>query len=251
VRAMAEVAAEDSGRTRVRLYEVLMNSSLVVPTPERSEKRSPGFYTADGVTPLEVVTLESPEGSVLPVFSSVSAMGKWRPSGGTYVAIPGHAVFEMAASADTQRVVLDPGSETSGWVSKSEIEALGRGLLPSGVAGEPIPAGSIMRIGRPASKTRPADDVIEAVRQALAGEPRVVAGWLFLRQVDERPAEMLVGVQLSEGVTPDDVDEAMQSIVHRAAALTPEAGTLSYILVDDDLRETLADGGGDLLFTRE
>lgn len=89
--------------------------------------------TVDKTQELGIVTVAGPgERTVLPVFTSVSAMNRWRedarpvPADGTRVAL-------AAAGDGAQWVVLDPGSETEFVVRRPTVDAIAQSLawIPS------------------------------------------------------------------------------------------------------------------------
>jgi hypothetical protein len=209
-----------------------------------AEERS---WTAEEGEEIGLVMLDSGEGPVLPVFTSVDRLLEWQPGGSGYVAIPSRALFEMALATGAVRLEINPGSATRGSIVGNELEALARGRVPLGET-EVLAAETEMRIGRAAQP--PPDDVVAAVRRAVAAEEHAVAAWLFLMQQGETAPEHVVGIALAEGVTEDAERAAIRSIVEHAGAESPGARELLFIRVDDDFHNDLADGAGDLVFAR-
>lgn len=85
-------------------------------------------HAVDKSAELSIVTVEGPDGErVLPVFSSVAAMQAWNQ---TARPVPSDAirVALAAASEETNRVVLDPGSQTEFVIRRPAIAAIAQSL---------------------------------------------------------------------------------------------------------------------------
>lgn len=79
VEAMRAVSVDDTPARRALLFQLLLDSRLIVVTPSRPDR--PGSRTATGGEHLDLVTLADADGSVLPVFTSPEAVVAWRPEG--------------------------------------------------------------------------------------------------------------------------------------------------------------------------
>ncbi len=239
-RAMERVAAEDNADTRSALYNALLNTTLVAETA--SAPAEEGSRTPDEGETITFVMVASDEGDVLPVFTSVDRLLEFRPQGTGYVALPSRALFEMAVASGTASLVVNPASATGGEIFRHELKALAQGRLPLGET-EVVPEGTDLRIGQPAQP--PPDDVVVAVRRAVAAEERAVEAWLFLIQEGANASELAIGIVLAEGLEDDAGNEAMRAIADGAGA-----DDLVFMRVDGGLRSTLANGAGDLIFER-
>jgi len=242
---MEAIAANDNAETRSALFEALLNTTLVAATPNTStEERS---WTAGEGEQIGLVTLHTDEGPVIPLFTSVERLLEWQPEGSGYVALPSQALFEMVAATGTVRLEINPGSATRGTIVRSELEALARGRVPLGES-EVLAAAREVRVGRAAQP--PPHDAVAAVRRAVASEEDAVAAWLFLMQQGANAPEHVVGIALAEGVTEDAERAAIRRIVEDAGAQSSGAQELMFMRVDEDLRNDLASGAGDLVFAR-
>ncbi len=112
---------------------------------------------------LSIVTVAAPDGrSVMPVFSSVEAMRRWK-TGARPIPVPAPQAALAAAQEQTDLIVVDPGTpEQEFGVRRTQLEAmaLGRRLLPAWAD----------------------EEVQRAFRDTLLGDPRVVS-------VDLRPGD--------------------------------------------------------------
>ncbi len=112
----------------VEIIDAFRGARLLIPLMANLGEGGEGVdgLQADKSSELSIVTVEGPDGyNVLPVFSSVAAMGRWHfdarpvPSDATRVAL-------AAASENTPRVVLDPGSETEFAIRRPALEAIAK-----------------------------------------------------------------------------------------------------------------------------
>ncbi len=244
-RAMERVAIEDDADTRAALYNALLRTTLVIATPTPPAEE--GWRTTEEGDELVLTMLESDDGPALPVFTSVERLREYHSEGGGYVALPSRALFEMAVTAGAAILVVNPASATGGVIYRAELEALARGRSPlGGRETEAVPAGTLLRIGLPAEP--PPDEVVEAVRRAVAAEERAVAAWLFLMKKGEDAPALAIGVAVAEGVGDDAGDAAVRAILDGFESSW--AGELIFLRVDEELRDDLASGLGDLIFER-
>lgn len=110
--ALAAFRAGEVGPEAV--VDALRASRLLIPLVAElgDEGTTDAGLTVDKSQELSIVTVSGPDGrSVLPVFSSVTAMQTWNPAARP-VPADGRRVALAAASEETEIVVLDPTSET-------------------------------------------------------------------------------------------------------------------------------------------
>lgn len=224
VDAMTAVSAEDTPERRALLFQLLLDSTLIVPTPCPAPD-APATWTAKPGKHLALVTLQDSDGTVLPVFTSAAAVLAWRPGGVGILALPAQALLEMALAAGTGKIVINPGSPAYGYVTRYEIEALGRGRLPLGAAGDVVAQPAQVRIGIPLAPPSPA--ALDALRRALLAEPAAEQAWYFLMQQGTSQPELCVAVRLAHGVSGDAERRAMRTIIDQAAGESPDARTLT------------------------
>lgn len=149
---------------------------------------------------LSIVAVAGPDGrTVLPVFSSVAAMGRWNatarpvPADGTRVAL-------AAASESTELVVIDPGSETEFAIRRPAVWAVAQGEPWTSAAVDPA--------------------VYAAFDASIATELGVIS--VQVRHGD--PAARLQGpevqviLELVSGLTRTELDQILERLARRWAA---------------------------------
>lgn len=222
---------------RSEVLHALLDTTLFVVTPEAPAAE--GSRRTGEDEEFEVVTLPSEEGAVLPVFTSVERLGEFRPGAG-YIGLPSEALFEMALTTGPARLLVDLDHT----IGRSELEVLAQGRVPLGQA-ELVPVLTEIRVGRPAHS--PPEEVLAAVRGAIANETNAVEAWLFLMQRGESTPELVVGVVLADTVTGDSEAAVMKTIVAAAARAAPGADELLFTRLDEEMRAALREGAGECL----
>lgn len=246
VEAMRNVSVHDSPESRALLFRLLLETQLVAVTPEQPERS--GTRIAGAGETLNLVTLADAEGTVLPLFSSVAALLRWRPEGAGYVALPSRAVFEMAAQNGTNRIVLDLDSPTSGYVTRYEIEQLARGRLPLGEAGDVVAESTEVKVGRPA--VPPPPQALDALRSELQAQPLAERAWYFLMQQGGQEPEMCVAIRFAPDLADEGLQQAMRTIIDGAGERTEGVKDLSFLVADDGWQSSLSGGSGEEFFSR-
>ena len=118
----------------IGVIDAIRNARLLIPLMANLGEGGEGVdgLKTDKSAELSIVTVEGPDGyNVLPVFSSVAAMKLWHPEARP---VPSDAtrVALAAASENTTRVVLDPGSDTEFAIRRTALEAIAKqeGWMP-------------------------------------------------------------------------------------------------------------------------
>ncbi|HZD71523.1 MAG TPA: SseB family protein [Actinomycetes bacterium] len=189
VEAMRSVASHDTPQTRALLFQLLLDTRLVVAT--RGTPAEGGRTVREGEH-LDLLTLagEPGQGPVLPVFTSLDTLLAWRPLGGGYLVVPSRSLFELAAANHTSGIVIDPGSPTRGTILREELQALARGRIRLGTS-EVVPESTRARIGPPVAP--PPAGAIRAVRAALEEEPLAVGAFAFVLEQGGAAPELCIG----------------------------------------------------------
>ncbi|MDE2592151.1 MAG: SseB family protein [Actinomycetales bacterium] len=147
---------------------------------------------------LSIVTVAGPDGqTVLPVFSSVSAMQAWNPKARPVPTEPMKAAL-AAAAENTHRIVIDPGSEETEFVlRRPAIEAVARGLTWAS----------------PEERA----DVHEIFTKAIAGEPEIFAFALMSGDPQSRLAgsELLALFRVRTGLSEEQLNATMNRVFER------------------------------------
>jgi hypothetical protein len=244
VEAMRNVAVHDSPDRRAMLFQLLIESVLVVATP------TPGPTGTRTTAPDETVALRTGidnVGSFLPVFTDLDALSRFFPDGSGYLSMVGPALFAMAEHSGLDRIALDPGSSPSGFITRPEFEALARGRLPIDASTQFAEAGTQLRLGLP-SRPPPAA-AIEAVRRAIDPHDIVVRAFAHLMQQGFADPEMTVSICFSPDADPADRAAALRSIADDAAGSDETVGW-AFVQADRETESLLAAGSGAEIFRR-
>ncbi len=117
------------------VVDALRDSRLLIPLVARLGEEGVGEHglAVDKSAELSIITVQGPDGrTVMPVFTSVTAMGRWNPAARP---VPADAVRVAlaAASEETDLVVLDPMSDTEFVLRRPAVWAVARSLpwIPS------------------------------------------------------------------------------------------------------------------------
>lgn len=184
---------------QVAVIEALRHARVLIPLVAEKGDEGIGAHglAVDKTQELSIVTVAAPDGrKVLPVFSSVEALGRWdakaRP-------IPVDAVrAALAASAeDTDLMVLDPTSDTEFVVRRPAVWALAQG--------EPwVP-----------SFLNP--DVYRGLQESIGGELAVLDLALEPGDPDARlrGPELVVRLTLMSGLERSELDAVLARLARR------------------------------------
>ena len=149
----------------------------------------------DKTQELSIITVAGPDGRpLLPVFSSVDAMRRWRPDARP---VPADAVRVAlaAASEQTDRIVIDPRSPESLLVlPRPAVWAIAQGVPWVPAADDP--------------------EVLEAVARPVAQHPEIWAVSLVAGDPLARgeAAEVIVRLAVEAGVTPERLRTVIDSL---------------------------------------
>ncbi|MGR6740429.1 SseB family protein [Microbacterium sp. F1-18] len=186
----------------VAVVEAYRAARLLIPlVPEKGDDGvGPTGLRVDKTQELSIVTVAAPDGRrVLPVFTSVAALGRWdavaRP-----VPADGVRTAMAAASDDTDLIVIDPGSETEFVLRRPAVWAIGQGL-----AWEPAP-------------TSP--EVFTALQASIGGELAVLDLSVAAGDPDARMRgpELIVRLHLIDGLDAAELDAVLSRLASRWAA---------------------------------
>jgi hypothetical protein len=157
-------------------------------------------HLVDKTQELAIVTVAGPDGrTVLPVFSSVTAMQTWNPLARPVPAV-GARVALAAASEETELVVLDPTSETEFVIRRPALWAIAQGQpwLPS-YRDPDVFTAFVASIGSELG----VHDV-----SLLPGDPAARL----------RGEELVVRLELGAGLTQEELDAVLRRLAQRWAS---------------------------------
>ena len=183
----------------------LLSRVLLVPTPETGEPLESGVIEEDRT--VSFVVLHDDDGrTVLPAFTSESALCRWRPEGSPYMGLEGQALVEMMAESDWDRIVVDIADPEPVTIPRSAAAER------EGTIEQSIPAGSTLVFGQPAQA--PPDGLIGNVWRACEAEAAVEEAFLYQFGVVERdePPHLTIGIRLNAPVDQAEKGRIAQSI---------------------------------------
>ena len=187
---------------QVAIIDAYRTARLLIPLVAEKGETGVGVngLVVDKTQELSIVTVAAPDGRrVLPVFTSVAAMGRW-DAAARPVPADGARTAVAASADDTDLIVVDPGSDTEFVIRRPAVWAIAQGL-----AWEPSFASPEVFAG-----------LQESVRAELAvidlgvesGDP---TGRL-------RGPELIVRLQLMQGLDQSELDAVLARLAKRWAA---------------------------------
>lgn len=122
-KAMAGNVAMDSLDTRMRVYQELLFSDLLLAVPEGSE--------GEPDQGLRIAILKNAQNVQFAVaFTGEEAVRRWRPQGGEFVRIKGHDLFKLLDASPAEVIVINPASVPFIVLPKVEYRQLALGVVP-------------------------------------------------------------------------------------------------------------------------
>ena len=193
-----QVAVIDAYRA-ARLLIPLLAAKGDAPRPAHEPDTMNGL-AIDKTQELSIVTVAAPDGrAVLPVFTSVGAMGRWDA---TARPVPADGVRTAAAASadDTDLIVIDPGSDTEFVIRRPAVWAIAQGI-----AWDPSFA---------------SPEVFAGLQRSIGGELAVLD--LSVDQGDPtarlRGPELIVRLELIHGLDREQLDAVLARLAARWAA---------------------------------
>lgn len=187
---------------QVAVVEAYRTARLLIPllAEKGDEGVGPTGLRVDKTQELSIVTVAAPDGRrILPVFTSVDALARW-DAGARPVPADGARTALAAAGDDTDLIVIDPGSETEFVLRRPAVWAIGQGQRWEPAATSP--------------------EVFGALQASIGGELAVLD--LAVAPGDPearmRGPELIVRLQLIEGLEPAQLDTVLSRLASRWAA---------------------------------
>ena len=191
VEALRRFSSHELGESDV--VDALRESRLLIPLVAHLGEAGVNEHgvVIDKSQELSIITVAGPDGrNVLPVFTSVTAMGHWNPKARP---VPATAVRVAlaAASEQTELVVLDPTSPTEFVIRRPALWAIAQSL--------------------PWTPSFLDEEVLDAFADAAADEPAVRSVALAPGDPASRLAgpELVVQLALVDGLSKDELDAAV------------------------------------------
>jgi hypothetical protein len=201
LRALARFRAREDGEESV--VDALRGSRLLIPLiAELGESATSSHGVAAGLTidksqELSIITVAGPDGrSVLPVFSSTTAMTAWNPLARP---VPADAIRIALAAAQehTDLVVLDPTGETEYVIRRPALWAIAQ--------------------SHPWTPSYASQPVAQAFSDSISTELSVLSVSLVAGDPESRLAgpELVVRLELIDGLTQAELDATLSRLATR------------------------------------
>lgn len=216
VQAMHRMAAADNTENRKSLYEALLGSTLIIPTPELPEGlRAPRGKLAEGNTKIAMVGFNDKQGrKVTPAFTDLEALRTWDPNTPS-LGLKAQALFQMIIGTDFQALVINPFDpirkmiRPGGWVTRSELDLLSKGIAPGRIRQKgfqfQLKTDQMVAVGIPA--VRPSPEVEQALKAAAAAIPEISELYLFQIATPQGYSQSAIGIGVAEGLAREKEDD--------------------------------------------
>jgi hypothetical protein len=237
--AMAAVAERDTPERRQILYRALLDSILIVPTPDAVDE-NPELLAAEDED-LNFLTYENDAGdTMLIAFTSEDAALNWEPEGLSYIGLRGQDLMQVTVENEIEDMVLNPAGPQTFILDREEIAALAEGRVPD-VAGERPPTeGMTVLIGPP--EEMPPDDWQSALREVLGHYPSVETAYFFQLHIPPAGSRHVIGLVLYEGMSREAQERLIADMLKEFETLLPQGQELDFVVLDEpDFRRTVED----------
>lgn len=186
----------------VAVVSAYRQARLLIPliADKGDEGVGPTGLRVDKTQELSIVTVAGPDGRrVLPVFTSVEAMGRW-DAAARPVPADGIRTALSAAADDTDLIVIDPGSPTEFVLRRPAVWAIGQ--------------------DRPWEPAHTSPDVFTGLQESIGGELAVLDLSVAAGDPDARlrGPELIVRLHLIDGLDKAQLDAVLARLATRWAA---------------------------------
>jgi SseB protein N-terminal domain len=239
--AVEALLETDTTSTRTRLYQALLEATLLVPLSGRASGDLQGrWHWLAGEPLIELAVTQEPGGRVtVPVFTTTEAAERWIGRGeppadlAAFVLLTGRQTFALAARAGITGVVIDPIGPVAGELTMTELAALAAGRLPS-PTDPPTPEPAAWP---PVRFQQPATDLPGQAKATLVdlltALPTVRAAYLFQAGKPAGGAQLAMAVVLASASDQQQTDTTMKRLLTSLRATGEPAGNLPVIALGD------------------
>ena len=242
--AIKSVAADNTPESRAVLYQTLLQSTLILPTPESedlSQVEDPQFLTEDEA--LTFMTYENDAGGIVMIaFTDEDAALTWEPEGLPYIGLRGLDLILIAAENQVAEIAINPASPEGYRMQQDEIAALAEGESPASETAPPVVTapGTTVLVGPPDEK--PPRSWREALTEILTHYPSVESAYLFQLHVPPQGGRNVIGLVLYEGMSAAAQERMMDTMLSEFEGNLPTGQALEFVLIDDpDFLRTVQD----------
>ena len=260
VQAINAVGLADNSENRKKMYEILLTSTLLIPTPEIPTASESNDH--QGSIALQLHGITDKQGRKLtPAFTDVEALRNWDPNTpslsanarGLFEFISENRPENMPKTMPGMGVVINPFDPIRKMIrpmliiTRPECEVLALGLvprtLPSGLVGCQLPAG-MGRSGsiQPPNQTLP-PALEEVLHRSAESVPEIATLYVFSFAHTHGSPQLTVGLGLDRNVAKERVRLIVENLWSAAAPRLGELKTLDFIvLAGQDVAQVEAAG---------
>lgn len=265
VRAMHDIALNETPENRKTVYEALLGSMLLVPVPEIPADLAglgPGLHTATSKTRIQLrrITDRDADLKQVPItaaFTDLEALKNWDPHT-PYLGLNAPDLFRLVVGTDIQEVAINPFDPVrkmirpGGRVTRAELELLANGIVPGSAASTTaqlqLKANEKVLIGRPAKP--PSSAVEELLKSKAATFPSIAELYVFQMATQAGSRHTVIGINLGEDVSRELQEEIARSLGASVQAELKGGQELDFMFLRGTMREQIRGLGG-LIFRRE
>jgi hypothetical protein len=239
VNAMLAMVNSDSPANRQILYEAMLDSVFIVPTYGDPTKAR-GLKVYQPGEQIAFVTLVAQDGKqAWAFFTDVEALLAWRSDVTDYYAFQAADIFQMANYYTIDHVLINPAGPVGGQVMNWEIAALAQRSIPdmahAGLTSENILHDTQVFIGPPAPADEPSAQLANRIAQVLDSHPEIVAGYVFMLAMEDRPPQRVLGVRFAQTLDPQHLELLMTTLAREIASGMDTEEALGLLVLSDDL----------------
>ena len=220
LQAMDKVARADTREHRTALYRALLDSRLLMPTPEiPSELKG---KAREVVVPervnLQIVLINDRDGrSSTAVFTDVEALRNWDPNT-PYLEIASRAYFEMVRQSPVVAIIVNPFDPVrkmirpGGRLMRFEFDSLADGYIPEGTPD--ATGGMKMHIAKPVSYRagKLSGSIAGAVTETAKELPEIVALYSAEMVPEGAAVRQVIGVAFASGCGAEQKGQCIQRL---------------------------------------
>ncbi|HET9493937.1 MAG TPA: enhanced serine sensitivity protein SseB C-terminal domain-containing protein [Chloroflexia bacterium] len=209
--AMRGVALNDNPETRDVLYRELSAATFLLPQPEPTPGKAPGFSWYEVGTPFSALAERDLRGRlVLPVFTDTTALFAWAPREANYVAMPAATLWALALQVRADAVVINVAGPSGGEVTRGEVQVLAQGGIPGPDGAYVFPEGGTAQVRYP--EPEPPEGLVGALWKAAAAHPGIESVYLVDVMIGQGEEHLLAGIEFSPLPTDEELPEIMRAL---------------------------------------
>jgi hypothetical protein len=256
LQAMDAVAKNDNPESRSRLYQALLDCTLLVPVPEIPDGMSPGHHNVSAGVRIQLTTIPDSKGvRITPAFTDVAALKNF-DSNTPYIGLKSIDLFRILAAVneiqdilvnpfDPVRKMLRPG----GRVTRREILQLANGAAPTNTGHQQfeLKEQEKVMIGLPANP--PSIAAQELLRSKGSEFSEVAVLYFFQMARAQRPSTTVIGIGLSSDASRRRKQEIANALGSSVQSELKGDQFLDFMFLEGPFGDNIRKIGG-LIFRR-